>query len=120
MTDTLVLALLFAGAVFTLLAAVGLLRMPDLLTRMHATAKAGTLGSGLMLLAAAVHYGETGLASRAIAAVVFIALTTPVAAHMIGRAAYLLGVKLWEGTVTDGLAGRYDRRRRILEPPEAD
>jgi multicomponent Na+:H+ antiporter subunit G len=118
MKEVLALVLLFAGSIFTLLAAVGLGRMPDLLTRMHATSKAGTLGSGLMLLAAAVHYGEFGLASRAVAAVVFIALTAPVAAHMIARAAYLLGVNQWEGSVVDELAGRYDRSTHALGRPK--
>jgi multicomponent Na+:H+ antiporter subunit G len=117
MKEILVATLSFVGATFVLRAALGLLRMPDLLTRMHSTAKAGTLGTGLMLLAVAFHYGDVGLASRALAAVVFIALTTPVAAHMIARAGYLLGATLWKGSIVDELAGRYDHTRRILKPP---
>ena len=47
--------LLVVGSLFSLLAALGLLRFPDLYTRMHAASKAGTVGSGLLLLAAGLH-----------------------------------------------------------------
>ncbi len=97
--------LLIAGALFAVAAAVGVLRLPDVLIRMHASTKAGTLGCGLILVAAAVHFGETGIVARAIAAIVFLMLTAPIAAHMIGRAAYRTGVPLWSGMVTDELAG---------------
>ena len=83
-----------------------MLRLPDVLIRMHASTKAGTLGCGLILVAAAVHFGETGIVARAVAAIVFLMLTAPVAAHMIGRAAYRTGVPLWKGTVIDELGGQ--------------
>jgi multicomponent Na+:H+ antiporter subunit G len=96
---TAVLVLLGSGLM--LLAAVGILRLPDLFIRMHAATKPATLGVGLLMLAAAVHFGELGIATRAVLIVAFFVLTMPVAAHMIGRAAYLSGVPLWEGTVVD-------------------
>ncbi len=96
--------LVIAGALFALAAALGVLRLPDVLIRMHASTKAGTLGCGLMLAAAAVHFGETGIIARAVAAIVFLMLTAPIAAHMIARAAYRTGVPLWHGMVTDELA----------------
>lgn len=87
-----------------LVAAIGLLRMPDLLMRMHAATKAGTLGTGLLLLAVAVHFRETGVTIRAIATIVFLLFTAPVAAHVIGRAAYLSGrLQLWNRTLVDEL-----------------
>lgn len=89
------------GAAFMLLAALGVLRMPDVFTRMHAATKAGALGGGLSFLAVAVHFGELGLGARALAAILFILLTAPVSAHVIGRAAYFLGVPRWEGTCVD-------------------
>jgi multicomponent Na+:H+ antiporter subunit G len=100
-------ALLVVGATFMLLAAVGVVRLPDLFTRMQSTSKAATLGVGCVLLAAALHFGELGAATRALAVIVFVFLTAPVAAHMIGRAAYFVGVPLWEGTIQDELRGRY-------------
>jgi multicomponent Na+:H+ antiporter subunit G len=93
--------LLVAGAGFAFIAGLGVWRLPDVMMRMHASTKAGTLGVGLILLALAVHSGELGVVSRALAAIVFLLLTAPVAAHMIGRAAYRIGEPLWDRTVTD-------------------
>ncbi len=109
MTEFVAALLVVAGGLFALAAAIGVLRLPDVLIRMHASTKAGTLGSGLILVAVAVHFGETGIVARAIAAIVFLMLTAPVAAHMIGRAAYRTGVPLWKGMVIDELADA-DRR----------
>ena len=104
MTEALTTLLILAGGLFAFAAAMGVLRLPDVLIRMHASTKAGTLGCGLILVAAAVHFGETSISARAVAAIVFLMLTAPVAAHMIGRAAYRTGVPLWKGTVIDELA----------------
>lgn len=92
------------GGLFAFAAALGVLRLPDVLTRMHASTKAGTLGCGLMLTAAALHFGDTGTVGLCIAAIVFLFLTAPVAAHMIGRAAYRTGAPLSDRTVIDELA----------------
>ncbi len=100
--------LLLSGSALMLIAALGLMRMPDLLTRMHATTKAGALGGGLMVVAVAVHFAELAVVAKAIAVVMFIVLTAPVAAHAIGRASYFVGVPLWPGTVKDELKDRYD------------
>ena len=105
MTELVTAILMVAGGLFAFAAALGVLRLPDIFIRMHASTKAGTLGCGLILAAVAVHFGETGIVARAIAAIVFVMLTAPVAAHMIGRAAYRTGVPLWQGTVIDELAG---------------
>jgi multicomponent Na+:H+ antiporter subunit G len=99
--------LLVLGGTFMFLSAVGILRMPDLYTRMSATSKAASLGSGLMLVAVAVHFNSVMMTTRALAAILFIFLTVPVAAHVIGRAAYQFGVPLWSKTVRDDLKGRY-------------
>ena len=104
MTEILTSVLVVAGGLFAFAAALGVLRLPDVLIRMHASTKAGTLGCGLILVAVAVYFGETGIVARAISAIVFLMLTAPVAAHMIGRAAYRTGVPLWKGTVIDELA----------------
>ena len=103
MTDIITAFLLLSGGLFALAAAVGVLRLPDVLIRMHASTKAGTLGCGLILVALAVYSGETTVITRAIVAIVFLLLTAPIAAHMIGRAAYRTGAPLWEGTVIDEL-----------------
>ena len=98
--------LLIAGAIFVLLAAVGLWRLPDIYSRMHAASKAGTLGSGLMLIALAVHAGDTSTTSRAIAGVVFFLLTAPISAHLLAKAAYAVGYRLTDESVMDELKGK--------------
>jgi multicomponent Na+:H+ antiporter subunit G len=106
--------LLLLGAIFMLLAAIGLVRMPDVLMRMHSSTKSATLGVGLILLGVALHFGDFAIGVRALAIVVFMFSTAPVAAHMIGRAAYLSGVPLWEGTLSDEMRGRYDMDTHTL------
>jgi multicomponent Na+:H+ antiporter subunit G len=107
--------LLLVGAAFTLLAAVGVLRMPDVYTRLSATSKAATLGVACVLLAGALHFREQGLVDRAIAMIVFVFLTAPVAAHMIGRAAWLARVPLWDGTRLNQLEAG-EREHPVPEP----
>jgi multicomponent Na+:H+ antiporter subunit G len=102
--NAMVALLLVLGALFMLLAAVGLVRLPDLYLRMSATSKAATLGASLVLLGAAVHFGTAAVAGRALVVVFFLFLTAPVAAQMIGRAGYRRKSPLWEGTTADELA----------------
>lgn len=110
--------LVFFGSLFMLLAAIGVLRMPDVYMRISTSTKAATLGAGCVLLAVAVHFGDLGVSTRALTILVFIFITAPVGGHMIGRAAYVVGVPLWEGTVVDELRGRYDQRSGELRSGE--
>jgi|SRR5690606_8181935 len=110
---------LLFGTLLIFLAAVGLLRMPDLLTRMHATAKSGALGAGLMVVAVAVYFvADVAVTIRAVAIFIFIILTGPIAANVIGRASYFAGVPLWEGTIKDELKNRYDDHSHQLASDE--
>ncbi|MCS7067311.1 MAG: monovalent cation/H(+) antiporter subunit G [Meiothermus sp.] len=113
MIELLVYALVALGIFFLLVAAIGVVRMPDLYNRMHATSKAGTLGVGLILVAVAVFYQELSVAARALSALAFIILTAPVAAHALGRASYLSGVKPCEDTYIDELAGHYQKNHKL-------
>ena len=94
-----ILALL--GATLVLLAAIGILRMPDLFTRMQAATKATTLGLGCLLACAALQLADFSSMVRAISIGAFVMLTSPVSTHVIARAAYLTRVPLWEGTVVN-------------------
>jgi multicomponent Na+:H+ antiporter subunit G len=114
MREVITAALLLVGGAFMLLAALGVARMPDIYTRLSAAAKGNTLGLGCLLAATAVYFGELGVTTHAVAIGLFVVLTTPVSAHLIGRAAYFLGVPLWGGTVRDDLRGRYDPRTHAL------
>lgn len=107
MVAWIVVLLMLLGALLMLVAGIGLLRLQDLFLRMSATSKAATLGAGLVLLATAVFFNEFSITARVTATIVFLLLTAPVAAHMIGRAAYFDGVPLWKGTVLDELRGHY-------------
>lgn len=86
MLEVIVGLLLLGGGGFVLIAAIGIVRLPDLLTRMHASTKAGTLGSLLVLAGLAVFVGSAPVVSKVIATALFLLLTAPIAAHMIGRA----------------------------------
>jgi len=118
--DALVAILLVTGTFIMLLAGIGVLRMPDLLMRMHATTKAGTLGAGLVMLAVAAHFLDAGVTARALAIILFIMLTAPVAAHAIGRAGYFVGVPLWGKMLKDDLKDRYDPDTHLLRSPDDD
>lgn len=101
MTDVLTSIVWLAGAAFALLAAVGVLRMPDVFTRMQASTKASTLGLGCLLAGATLQMGDVGSLIQLASIGAFVLLTTPVAAHVIARASYYADVPLWEGTVLD-------------------
>jgi multicomponent Na+:H+ antiporter subunit G len=107
MNEIITAVLLVLGSLFSFVAALGMLRLPDTVIRMHAATKAGTLGAGLILIGEAFFYAELGITLRALAAITFLLLTAPVAAHLIGRAAYFSNVKLWHKTWIDQLAERY-------------
>ncbi|MFN3685065.1 MAG: monovalent cation/H(+) antiporter subunit G [Fimbriimonadaceae bacterium] len=103
-------ALLLAfGAVITFLAAYGVLRLPDSLTRMQATSKATTLGVGCVLLSVAVAFDDVGVRTKAALVVLFLFVTQPIAAHLMARASYRSGSPLWKGTVVDELGEEQGR-----------
>ena len=101
MIDLLVSILLLAGGFFSAIAGVGLLRFRDVLLRMHASTKAGTLGVGLIVLAISIHLGTGQDSIRAVLIIGFLLLTAPVGAHLIGRAAYRTGTPLWSETTIE-------------------
>ncbi|MEX2501849.1 MAG: monovalent cation/H(+) antiporter subunit G, partial [Trueperaceae bacterium] len=113
MTDLIAALLLWAGAFFLLISGLGAVRFPDLFMRMHAGTKAGTLGAGLILTGAMVLFGEVAVTTKALLTFAFLLLTAPIAAHVLGRAAYYDGTPLWDRTKSDALRGKYDRGRRI-------
>ncbi len=99
----LVAALMIGGAGFSLVAAIGLNRLPDVYTRMHAASKAGTVGSGLLLLAVGIHSMDLSTLARAFAGFIFFILTAPVSAHLLAMAAHKAGYPLNFKSVVDEL-----------------
>lgn len=101
MTEWISAGLFVAGATLALLAGIGVLRMPDVFTRMQASTKASTLGLGCLLLGLAIRHPDLSFVVRAISIGAFMMLTTAVSAHVIARAAALTGAPLWRGTLFD-------------------
>jgi multicomponent Na+:H+ antiporter subunit G len=96
--------LLVIGSIFAFLAALGIIRLPDLYTRMHAASKAGVVGAGFMLLAVALASLDGAVILRAILGILFLLLTTPVSAHLLARAAYRAGILPVASTSINDLA----------------
>jgi multicomponent Na+:H+ antiporter subunit G len=93
--------LFIVGATLGLLAGVGVLRMPDVFTRMQASTKASTLGLGCLLAGVALRNPELSFGVRAASIAAFMLLTTAVSAHVIARAAARSGAPIWSGTIVD-------------------
>ena len=111
---TLTVLLVLIGGFFSVLAAVGLLRMPDVYTRMQAATKAGTLGVGCMVLAVATHFVTLDVVLESLLVIVMLFITAPIASHLIARAAYFVGSPLWDGTAYDEMRGCYDADSHML------
>ena len=108
MTDWPATIAVVLGVTLGVLSAVGVLRMPDVYMRLQVASKASSLGIALLMLGVALHFGELSVTIRALLVVIFLFLTAPVTAHVIGRAAYITRTPLAPGTRPDELAGAYD------------
>lgn len=118
MTDIIIAIFSTIGTLAILIASIGIVRMPDFYLRLSVTVKAATLGSGLLLFSAAIFFPEAYVTTKALAIILFLVLTAPVAAHMIGRCAYFIGTDLWKGTAEDELQGMYDKEKHVLRSGE--
>ena len=96
--DVLVLFLAASGLFFMLVAAIGIVRLPDLYTRMHAATKASTLGISGISLAALFYFADATTTTRVILIILFFFLTAPVGAHALASAAYIISAPIWPQT----------------------
>ena len=103
--DAAVVVLLLSGSFFVTVAAIGLVRFPDVYCRMHAAGKAGTLGIALLILGAATFFApsEPFVAVRGGLAIVFQMLTTPGATYLLAHASYATNQPRHERTEMDEL-----------------
>lgn len=113
-TEIVVGVLSFFGTIFVFLAAVGIIRMPDTYLRISVTTKAATLGIGMLLIAAAIYSYDLAITAKILAIILFLLLTAPVSAHLIGRTSYFVGVKMWKGSIIDDMKGKYDSNTQEL------
>jgi len=95
--------LLIIGALFMLIAALGVLRFDDIYLRMHAATKAPSLGVMLMVVALILHFGGIWLTIEGLLIVLFIFMTTPIGSHTIARTAHQMGIKQSKKTCIDEL-----------------
>jgi multicomponent Na+:H+ antiporter subunit G len=97
-----VVALAVSGAFFGLVAAVGLVRLPDVYTRAHAASKSDTLGAVLTLAAVAIVLNTTTATIKTVFLLLFLFLTNPTAAHAVARAAEDQGIEPWTADDAEG------------------
>ncbi len=102
--DAVAAALLTLGCVLSLLAALGMVRLPDLLSRMHAATKPQVLGLALVLLGVALRLRDVRSLGLLALVLLFQLATTPIASHMVGRAAFRAGQVRRELLVVDDLS----------------
>lgn len=118
MNDALIIILSTMGALFILIASLGIYRMPDFYTRLSVTVKAATIGVGCILGAAAFHFSDFAVTTKVFAVIFFLLITSPVAAFLIARVAYVTGVKLWDRSIYDELKEAQSKENK--KPEESD
>ncbi|MGQ3413525.1 monovalent cation/H(+) antiporter subunit G [Natrinema sp. LN54] len=117
-----IIALIVVGVFFLTVGTVGLLRLPNVYNRMHATSKPTTLGTAAIFLAGFVEFGPGSEGLTALIGIVFLFLTVPTGAHMIARAAERIGISFL-GSVTwpdPSAVERPDRAERSDEAEPTD
>src|SRR5690606_3553997 len=102
-TDIFIMIFSTLGALFILIASMGIYRMPDFYSRLSVTVKAATVGIGFILGAVALHFADFSVTTKVFAIIFFLFITSPVAAFLITRTAYMNGTKLWIKTLFDDL-----------------
>jgi multicomponent Na+:H+ antiporter subunit G len=101
---------LIVGSFFIFVASLGMFRFPDIYTRMHAASKSISLGIGCLLIGTIIHFASHLIILKAIAVLLFIFMTMPVAAQMISRVAYLRKVNIWDKTSVDEMKENADNK----------
>jgi multicomponent Na+:H+ antiporter subunit G len=116
-----VIALAVVGVAFSLSGAVGILRMPDVYSRIQCSSKTVTMGALPVLIALVVGEGPiSSFGGRALLVAVLLLVLNPVSSHALARAAYKTGVPMWRGAVTDQVRQQAERERAEREQQAAD
>ena len=95
--DTLSWLLLISGSAFALIGAIGLIRLPDVYARMHASGITDTLGAGLILAGLMVQGGFTLVTAKLAAILIFLLFTSPTSTYALANVAYSSGLQPWLG-----------------------
>lgn len=115
--DIVIILSLVTGTFFIFSSSIGILRFPDVYTRLHAITKGSTLGiAGIMIGSFIFLYIEHGIISgKLLLGMVFVLITAPVSGHMISRAAYRSGVKLWDESVKDDYGNALEHAKKLKD-----
>lgn len=105
--------LILTGALLSAVSSVGLIRLPDVYLRSHAAAKSATLGVLCVLSGAFLYFAFflDFISAKLLLGIVFVFMTSPLSAHLTGRAAYRSGVPLWRRRVQDDLKGALEKEQ---------
>jgi multicomponent Na+:H+ antiporter subunit G len=115
--DGVAIGLAVCGLLFSLSGVVGILRMPDLYTRVQCSSKTITMGALPVLLALVVSEGPiSAYGSRALIVALLLLIANPMASHALVRAAYKAGIPMWNGADYDQVA---PRRAALAEDDQA-
>ena len=116
-SDIVVAALVFVGALFMLIGSWGLVKLPDFFTRLHAPTKASTLGMGATLMGSLVWFSlsEGSLHIHELVISLFLFLTAPVSAYMVGKAALHRSQPMVEGTQNASVADKAAKRQGLKQ-----
>lgn len=115
------IALCAAGFFFSATGAVGIVRMPDVYTRIQCSSKCVTLGALPMLIALAVAEGPLSFyGGRALLVAFLLLVLSPAATHALARAAYKTGVPMWRGAVADEPRAGERHVRQALDPDSGE
>lgn len=106
---------LIIGTIFIFIGSLGLLKMPDVYLRMSASTIAGTFGVASMLIAAAIHFFSLSVTLHITGVIIFLILTVPIGAHMMGRASTIISLPKWNKTVCDDVEGKYNEEKNVFE-----
>ena len=101
--DIIAIIFVMLGALLMLIASIGIIRMPDIYIRMHATTKSTSLGILFIFVGASLVFAEPGVWIKAILSVIFIFMTVPIATHIIGKVAHIMKIPKWHKTIQDDL-----------------
>jgi multicomponent Na+:H+ antiporter subunit G len=122
-TSIITIILIYIGIAFIVIAAIGIIRMPDVYTRMSAAAKAVTFGTGFILLGVVIHFNDTSVFLKIAAIFLFLLFSLATAAHVIGLAAYKDQTKMTILTFVDELKddiAKQDAPKKALDPDMAN
>jgi len=101
MNEIIISFFIIVGTFFVISGSIGMLRFPDVYSRLHAATKSSTLGVAGILIGAFLYFllDEGVVAGKLLLGILFLLLTAPVGGHMISRAAYIRGVSVWANHV---------------------